>query len=189
MKKLLVLASAVSLVALASGANAQTTAPGAQLTLTGVLNPLVGIDLTATVNTTPGAGSGTITDNGSGTSRSINLSNFQNTTTNATTHFNGTTSFSVKSNTVFVASLYSQYGTLKSGNNSVSYTIGFDGTTGTPSTSSSAPLIKTYTTPVGGAQTVGITYDVAAGQMGGTGNQALPGGTYSDVITFGVAAQ
>jgi len=121
MKKLFLLASAVSAVALASSANAQSTST---LILSGTVNPTINI----TAGTTSVSGVGNVSESGSGAGRTVTLASFA--TAGITNGNGGTSTFNVISNTGFTASVNSTKGALKNQNdaiNFVKYTVAVDG--------------------------------------------------------------
>ena len=165
MKNLLVLASAVSFAALASGANAADTA-NASLTLTGTVSPTLSIISASTVANASTA----VNDNGgtSATSRLINLSGFA--PGGVTASFDGTTTFSISTNAVFTAKVYGTTGHLtNSTGDTVAYKVALEGDSPvlplTAAPAAPGAQFKVYQVPAGGSTaTVNVRYTVDQGQ-------------------------
>lgn len=170
MKKLLALASVVSAVALASGAYADSST----LTLTGTVSPSVNITAAVTTGTN-------VNENGTTLgARNINLSSFE--TNGIVNAASGTTTFTVNSNAVFVASLYSDNGHLGNGTSTVGYNVSVGDQSRAASTATSTvPVTKVYAS--GSSVTVPVGYTISAG------TSPISQGQYSDVLHFTVAAQ
>jgi spore coat protein U-like protein len=175
MKKLLLLASAVSALALATGANADQTASWT-LALTGTSSP--SISITGQV-----AGSctiGTCTDNGSSNSRAINLTNFT-TAAGKTNHFIGSTSITVSSNAVYTATLTSDNSGLKNGGDTIHYNIQLDDKS---SADAGTAQSKLYPATVAGSdKSIPVAFEIPADST------AANTGQYSDTLHLTVTVQ
>ena len=185
MKKLLLLATAVSAVALASGAYADSVpVTTASLQLTGTVQPSV--TFTGANNNITGV-TGSVYDNtgnATGMTRLINLASFANPTNTAvnTTGFEATSTFGISANTPFNASISSTNKGLLNGSSKVPYFIGFD-TDNTVSATNGAA--KTY---AANPTTIGVHYKVNASATDGT-TAGLVSGQYSDTLTLSVSVQ
>lgn len=186
MKKLLALASAISVMALASGANAQSSA---SLTLSGTVAPTFSI--TSASNLAAGT-SGTINDNSSSaTARLVNLGtngNFASGGAVASTGFEGTTTFSMTANTPFTAKITSANGGLQNSTTPASviaYSIGFDSDVNLYD-AGAAPTKFYVNNPA--VSSVGVHYKVTANAKD-KNSAALVTGQYADILQLTFTAQ
>ncbi len=178
MKNLLLLASAVSVVALASGANAFDSTGSAQITLTGAVGTAIAVaDGSTTINV------GNVTESGSGAARTVTLASFSNGA--ATNSTSGTTTFNVTANAVFKATVTSANHGLKNvtpgvPNPTVDYTISVNGETGVAASASGTGIATANTiqnAASGGTKSVPVTYSIAP-------SLPVSVGTYSDILTI-----
>ncbi len=171
MKKLLALATAASVVAMATGANAESS--GFTLGLSGTVPPFINVASSTDVSCSPG----TCTSGGDTSARTATLVNFANSS-GIVQNFEGGSTASISSNAPFTASLASTNGGLSDGTHDV---IAYNMKVGSQdfTTASTAPQTEDF----GYSSTA---QPVLVGFQVNQGTTAVAAGAYSDTLTLTV---